>query len=647
MTSRNRLAGLDGAQSLFLDVLSVNEGTDLFARVAGAARTTDRDALRCVVEACGRHPLALQLLAGRYRHRDSWDLDHLRDRLTQAHDPLDEFDAGLVRAFHLSYAELTSFERRLFRCLALHPGTDITLEAAAALMGSDVAAVRRGVEELLDSHLLVEVDRERSQLHDLVRAFGRQVCLRDEPEAARRSAVQRLLAYYLRGADRADRIVHPRRRRLPVACDPPGTAPLAPRAFNSADEASVWLALERANLLAAARTAASEEPSWAASFAHVLAFSLKSWGVWEVAAELHGVAVSALRSVDDRQGLAQALTEHADVLAKESPEEAFRRASEALALFAELQDDDGRADALIQVGRAQLAAGRGAMALQALDAALLIHRAAGNRHGEAEVLKVRGVALHLGGRRSEARDCFLAMLAIHQSLDDLHGQLQALNNLGEIHRLAGRHEEARVHYEQSLALLRRIGGRQEQANLYNNLGIVCQAAGETDQALSYFHQALSSYRASHDAMGEADTLISLGAGYVTSNRHDEALAHYTEAERIAVNIGNPDEQQAALTGMGTAHRRLNRFDLAEAHYSKALSLAREADIPLGVAGALDGLARVAMATRRTDTARAFSDEAVTLYDGLGETEKARSLRACVAQPDDQSLNKRSPREFPG
>ncbi|NEE31624.1 regulator, partial [Streptomyces sp. SID7982] len=65
VTSRNRLAALDGAVSVPVDALSAREAAALFSRIAGAARTShDPEALELLVDACGRHPLATTLLAG-------------------------------------------------------------------------------------------------------------------------------------------------------------------------------------------------------------------------------------------------------------------------------------------------------------------------------------------------------------------------------------------------------------------------------------------------------------------------------------------------------------------------------------------------------------------------------------------------------
>ncbi|GAB2768830.1 AfsR/SARP family transcriptional regulator [Streptomyces daliensis] len=622
VTSRNRLAGLDGASWLYLDVLSASEAATLFTRVAGASRASDTVALRRLVEACGCHPLALQLLAGRFRHRESWDLQHLVDLLDQAPDTLDEFDDGVASAFQLSYAGLDTSTRRLFRRLALHPGPDLTLDGAAALAGADTARTRREVEELLDRHLLEEPVRGRYRLHDLARAFGRRACRGDEPAEGCRDALQRLLSLFLTAADRADRLAHPQRRRLPVGAERESAYVTG---FADRDEALVWLAVERANLLAVARTAAAQAPAYAALFPHVLAQVLKLWGAWDVAAELHGAAVAALRESGDRRALAQTLVERADVLAQGHHEEALRCAREALALFDALGDPRGRADALLQTGRARLAAGQGTAALRDLDQALALYRDIGARHGEAETLNVRGVALHYGGDYEAAVECFLAMLAICEALQDPHGQAQALNNLGEIQWLEGHYERAREYYERSLTLVRDFGGRQELAILDTNLGGVHRATGDTERALACFHRALASYRASCDTSGEADTLISLGTAYADMNRKGEALLHFNMAEEVARRTGNAYERQRALIGVGGVQRESGRFTTAMEIYEEARRVASEIGFPLGSAHALAGLARTSLSAHSIEEARSYGEQALTLYRDLGAEAEAGAL----------------------
>ncbi|MCX4235034.1 tetratricopeptide repeat protein [Streptomyces sp. A15ISP2-DRY2] len=650
VTTRGRLAGLDGAAHLFVDTLSREEAAALFTRIVGASRVSgDPECLRRIVEACACHPLALQVLASRFRHRDSWDLQHMLDRLAHATSPLQEFDTVISAVFRFSYTELSSPAQELVRRLALHPGSDITLEAASALAGPDpeedpqqnpgpdrgpdrgrtagraAEALERSVEELIDSSLLEEPVRGRHRLHDLTRAYALQVCLRTDPEAVRHASVGRLVAHYLTTAYRADRLCHPHRRVVDLNLPAPAR-PLSAPTFADADGASVWLTVERANLVAVARTAAAGHPEYAALFPHVLARSLKLWGAWDIEAELFEAAVPVLRASGDRAALAQTLTDHADLLAQRDHGAALRCATEALAIHEDLCHAPGRADALFQSGRAHLAAGHGDTSLRVLDQALTLYREVGDRSGEAECLNVQGGVLYYAGRYDEALQKVQAMEAIYEALPDPYGLAQALNNRGELAFLQGRYADAQGCYERSRVLMRQHGGRVDLAILDTNLGRVHQAVGETDQALRCFKRALAAHRFSGDALGEADVLISMGTSYAGSGRRGEALLHLTMAEQVATRIDNPYERMRALIAAADVQRESGRLDTAAKGYEQALEVAERIEFPMGSAHALAGLARIAsLSPRPTDRSADHGERAVALYRGLGAEADAAKL----------------------
>ncbi|MDX3376243.1 BTAD domain-containing putative transcriptional regulator [Streptomyces sp. ME02-6991-2A] len=627
VTSRNRLSGLDGATSLLVDALPGREAAALFTRIAGTARTSrDPDALTLLVEACGRHPLATTLLAGRFRHRQIWDLRHLLERLAQSSDPLDELDEEVfVSAFRFSYAELAPRTRRLLRLLALHPGPDVTAAAAAALSGTGtgpggIESVRRSIEELLDCHLLAEPVLGRYQLHDLTRAFALRMCTAEETESARGEAVGRLLGYYLTSAHRAHRLTHPRRRALE-----PEQPSVYAAEFGGDQEASAWLEAERANLLAAARTAAAEDPGHAALFPHALAPSLRIWGSWAVTNELYGAAVAALRSRGDPVLLAQTLVEAADVLAQTGHGEALSCAGEALTLFQDLDDPAGCADASLQASRAHLAAGHTGPSLRMVARALDLYRQRGDLHGEAACLNVEGAALHHEGRYDEALGRARLTLQMYEGTGDLLGQIRALNNIGEIHRLQGRIEHAHDHFERSRVLAQLHSGAQELAILDMNLGAVYQAMGDTPRALAGFRRALESHRGRGDALGEANALISMGAAHSENGDSGEALLHFTLAEEVARSIDSAYERTRALLGVADVHHAADRRDAAFEAYGQALDLAERTGSRPAAARALAGLARAALSLGRGDLAREYGGRAVGVYRSLGSEAEAESL----------------------
>ncbi|WP_435599247.1 AfsR/SARP family transcriptional regulator [Streptomyces anulatus] len=632
VTSRNRLSALDGAVSVPVDALSAQEAATLFTRIAGTARTSrDPEALELLVEACDRHPLATTLLAGRFRHREIWDLRHLLERLARSSDPLDGLgEEVFVPAFRFSYAELTPGTRRLLRLLALHPGPDITVAAVAALSGSPPGpagdgGVRRGIEELLDCHLLTEPTLGRYQLHDLTRAFALRMSTAEEPESARGHAVGRLLGYCLTSAFRAHRLTHPRRR----AMEPEQVSVYAAE-FGDAQEAAAWLGVERDNLLAAARTAVAEAPEHAALFPHALAPSLRIWGSWDITNELYGAAVEALRSRSAPVLLAQTLVEAAEVLAQTGPGEALSCAGEALTLFQDLKDPAGCADSSLQASRAHLAAGHTGPALRMVARALALYRDLGDLHGEADCLNVEGAALYYEGRYDEALGRARLTLHIHEGTGDLLGQIRAHNNIGEIHTLQGRIERAHDHLERSRVLARLHSGARELAILDTNLGAVHQAMGDTSRALDGFRRALESHRARGDALGEANALIGMGAAYAENGDTGEALLHFTEAEAVARRIDSAYERTRALLGVGDVHAA-GRPEMATEAYERALELAERTGSRPAAARALAGLARTALRMHRSEAAVAYARRAEEVYRSLGSEAEAESLRRLLRE----------------
>jgi transcriptional regulator with XRE-family HTH domain len=190
ITSRSRLTGLDVTRAHSLDLLPADDAVALFVRSCG--RNGSPDLVAEAVEMCGRLPLAIRLAGARLRSRPSWTAAHLVDRLRDARylTELEVGDRSVGAALELSYVQLDEPQRRAYRLLALHPGVETDLGAAAALVGGPEAHTRRVVDHLLDVHLLQEPAPGRYRFHDLTRGTppGRRTRRNRRPSAGRRSA---------------------------------------------------------------------------------------------------------------------------------------------------------------------------------------------------------------------------------------------------------------------------------------------------------------------------------------------------------------------------------------------------------------------------------------------------------------------------
>jgi DNA-binding XRE family transcriptional regulator len=209
VTSRHRLDGLvarDGAARLRVGLLSIAESRALLSVMLGFQRVeAELEQADELARLCGHLPLALRIaaanLALRRRKKIALQVEQLRtgDRLAAlaaAGDP----DGALAASFDLSYQRLSTDERRLFRLLALDPGPDVTVEAAAALIGSTAEHAAHSLESLVRANLIEECAPGRYHCHDLLNAYAADRSRAEESERARTAATTRLLCWHLNTA---------------------------------------------------------------------------------------------------------------------------------------------------------------------------------------------------------------------------------------------------------------------------------------------------------------------------------------------------------------------------------------------------------------------------------------------------------------
>lgn len=184
VTSRDRLYSLvagDGARPVTLDLPTETQAYDLLVHRIGSrqARAEPR-ALTDILDRCGRLPLALSNIASRAASHPGFSLTALAGELDDARESLDAFasldDACDVRtAFSWSYRMLSDEAARLFRLLGRHPGGYLSAAQTADLAGIAVRPARSLLAELTRINLLTEHAPGRYALHELLRAYAREL----------------------------------------------------------------------------------------------------------------------------------------------------------------------------------------------------------------------------------------------------------------------------------------------------------------------------------------------------------------------------------------------------------------------------------------------------------------------------------------
>ncbi|MFE2509256.1 BTAD domain-containing putative transcriptional regulator [Streptomyces naganishii] len=465
ITSREMLTSLEGATHLHLGVMFHDQATALLERLVGAERVAaEPEATDAIVQMCGRLPLALRIVGARMAGRPGWPLSAFAERLADAQNRLDEIRVGdlSVRAsFHAGYDGLCQSEHptdaaaaRAFRFCGVLPGSNVSLQAAAALLGVETWRAEDALERLVDAHLLHSLAPGRYQMHDLIRLFAREQVDAQEPAAEREQALLRVLRFYLATAERAVSFldVPPQSAWRPGEPSPAGgTPPAAPLADR--EQAEAWLEAERANLMAAVTHAAARSDA-AARLAVRLARPLH-WYLYPHARArelrtLADVVIATARRLGDRDSEAWGL--------------------DHLSAVHWLHRDYDRMR-------------------QSLEAALAIRRETGDRDGERRALGNLADALAELELYEESVAVQRRHLALAAEAGDRMAQVTGLGNLGRAHLGLGRTAEALSCLEESMTRAREIGERALEGLALNEISFILFDEGRVREAQEHMTRA--------------------------------------------------------------------------------------------------------------------------------------------------------------
>lgn len=289
VTSHGPLHDLEAgaAVDLALPPLEERAATELLELIAGDHRlATDPEAARAMVRLCDGLPAALHV-AGRWvrAHR----LRPLSRLLADLQAELDQRGvSGVEHIWDTAYADLSRPAAQLYRLLPHHPGDTFTLHSATALSGLGLEACQDALEELdraglLDLRMLSRTEAGQMRLPGPQRGHALRRSRREAAEGEVAGAHVRLLRWFVRQVQLADRFAAGRRLTVVDLFDPVPGVPDVPLEDSEATEdkqvraeraerAVRWLDEERHVLFACARLAhgrgmdtevvALSEPVW-------------------------------------------------------------------------------------------------------------------------------------------------------------------------------------------------------------------------------------------------------------------------------------------------------------------------------------------------------------------------------------------------
>lgn len=519
VTSRSRLDDLllDEFQLLRLDPLELATAVDLVVTAIDATRAVaEPDALRALALLCDRLPLALRIAAGQLLTRHRGPVSRYVQRLSDGRELLAALSVGhdrlIEQVFEASYRVLDDEESRAYRLLALWPGQDFGVPAAAALLDRAEDTTEMLLASLVGANLLNDVSDDRYEYHSLVRRHARAHSERQETAEQRQAAIARAVDWYLGYAAARDRLLSDRPRLNTELYDQLGTLP----APGDREEALAELDAERRNLFAAVLVAneydLGDRPWQLCEALFILYLTYDYYPDW---LDSHRLGVLAAQRVGDRRAEMRMLTQLGSAyFAVRDNTRALRSFTESGRVAAEIGDELGQQSAWEWRG--------------------FIHEA---RHEYAAMLQClltsREFAMSLP---DESRPRALALSDMHvgRALTNLHRFSEAIERL----RTAEEYFTARP---------------TESANVAKTLTTLGQAilgSGRAADALPVLRRALEMFGVREAPSWQVELLGAIAGAFEQLGDQASAEEYRTRASAMETSLG--DRRVAALRDLPDA-----------------------------------------------------------------------------------------------
>ncbi len=497
VTSRDHLTGLinlHGARRLPLDAMGNAEARTLLTGRLGAQRlNAEPHAVDELLAYCDGFPLALSIVAGQAAAHPDFPLSALADELHDTPSRLNALNdsdpaSSLPAALRCSFSALPLRHADVFRHLGLATGPDISLHAIASLNALPLHQAREALRGLEQASLIHQHAPHQYRIHDLIRLGATEQAQHDLPEDIRKTALRRLVDFYVHTAANADRQLNPSRELVP---SPPLQRNALTKQFKGRKEALEWFHLEHDNLVAASRMAARNrfyEQAWHLPWN--LTTFLYRQGYWSDLIAIHLDSLTAGDRIADSTAKARSHRILASTYMRLGHEgDALNHAQQAIDLFTKLGDHIGRAGVKLTLGLISERRSDFTQALEYAADALEIFRSEGNRQGEIRALSSLSWNLARTGSHPHALMRCLEVLVMTRELKDAHGEAHVLDTIGYCHHRMGNPREAAEHYGQSIDKYQDAGDWFNMAGTLGHLGDLFHGQNDHNAARSAWARA--------------------------------------------------------------------------------------------------------------------------------------------------------------
>jgi tetratricopeptide (TPR) repeat protein len=266
-----------------------------------------------------------------------------------------------------------------------------------------------------------------------------------------------------------------------------------------------------------------------------------------------------------------------------------------------VQADPKHLEALRGIGQVECERGNPQASLDYFNRALSLAVEINNRQGKAAVLHDLGDAYRLLNRPQDALQNYQQSLEIMQQIGDKKGMAGNLDYIAVVYSDLGKSAEAEKTYKQELEIRKDLGDQDGLGEALLNYGYFLMGIRNED-ALKNMKQSLQIQMQLGNQPNQVKCLANIGEIYRQMAKYDDALVYHQQAVELLHKLQMPGALATELNNVGLAYFMIGQFDQALQSYLQSLDLARKAGSKDVIAEASDGLAELFAAQGRLGAA---------------------------------------------
>jgi predicted ATPase/DNA-binding winged helix-turn-helix (wHTH) protein len=336
-------------------------------------------------------------------------------------------------------------------------------------------------------------------------------------------------------------------------------------------------------------------------------------------------AVALARLLDNKPALASALflqgqTRNSCSMYREVDEPT----EQALELYRQMNDADGIAQSLLQLGSGQIALGNYESAAHLIEQAL--EHVGSESYIAASALGDLGWAHVLQGNYSDGLPLLERALSFHMGLGDVRERAVVLRCLNWASHCMGQYEKAIQLATRAGTESRSIEDIHGETKSQMRVGRARVAQGLYDEGIVLLNRTLETLRVTRDAHCEAETLWTLGVAYLDAGQILEATPLLDRSLKMIQSIGDRDDEFRILTDIARLQILKGDAEQGLRTVEEAIGIAEELRNRDGLGVALVAKARACLALEQFETAYESAKRAVDLLDQTGSGERWRGYQ---------------------